>query len=282
MADEKTASCRSPVPRDSQINHSSPPLSPDSIPQLSLGTAALVLFLLCAGFVLLRGLSRMIVGTLTLGVCAWLGFRVWQMAPALSFEWFGKSHPWVTNGLPVLAFFLAFLILRKITNFFSSPFSGGSDRGPRTLAGTVLRLLFALIPTSLLWLIGATVVHHAGSIAELKASSENTKSGQGFAEKLKSSIDSALPSSWLTALDPFADPSRLSLAKLIAAQSSPERVPEIDPSTGQPIPRAIIVEDPALQTLAREGNFSTLLRHPMLTKALADPKIQERLRDLAR
>lgn len=252
------------------------------MPELSLGTAALILFVLCAGFVLLRGLTRMIIGTVTLGVSAWLGFRVWQLAPAMSFEWFGKSHPWVTNGLPVLAFILAFFLLRKITNFFTSPFSGSGDRGPRTFAGTAVRLIFALIPASLLWLIGAAVVHHAGSIAELKASSEKTKTGQGFVEKLKSSIDSALPASWLAALDPLADPSRLSLAKLIAAQSSPEFAPEMDPSTGKPIPRAIIVEDPALQTLAREGNFSTLLRHPLLTKALADPKIQQRLHELTR
>lgn len=265
------------------INFPSPHLYPDSIPQLSLGTAALVLFILCAGFVLLRGLTRMIIGTVTLGVCAWLAFRVWRVAPALSFEWLGTAHPWVTNGLPLLAFFLAFFLLRKITNFFTSPFSGGSgERGSRTLAGTAIRLLFALIPTALLWLIGATVVHHAGSIAELKASSENSKSGQGFIEKLKSSIDSTLPATWLAALDPLADPARLSLAKLIAAESSPQRALQIDPATGEPIPRAVIVEDPALQTLAREGNFSTLLRHPLLTKALADPKIQEQLRNLVR
>jgi len=257
------------------------PLSPDSIPQISLGSAALILFVLCAGFVMLRGLVRMIIGTVTLGVSAWLGFRVWQAAPAMSFEWLGKSHPWITNGLPILTFILTFFLLRKITNFFSSPFGSG-ERGPMTLAGTAVRLLFALIPTSLLWLIGATLVHHAGSIAELKASSENAKPGQGFIEKLKSSIDSTLPASWLAALDPLADPARLNLAKLITAQSSPEFAPEIDPTTGKPIPRAIIVEDPALQTLAREGNFSTLLRHPLLTKALADPKIQQRLHDLAR
>ncbi|MBK1815871.1 hypothetical protein JIN84_09595 [Luteolibacter yonseiensis] len=257
-------------------------MSPDLIPSLSLGTAALVLFVLCAGFVMLRGLARMIVGTLTLGISAWVGFRVWQAAPALSFEWLGQSQPWITNGLPVLAFVLVFFLLRKITNFFTSPFGGGSgSSGPRTLAGTVFRLVFALIPASLLWIIGAALVHHAGSIAELKASSGKGKPEQGFVQKLKSTLESTLPADWLAALDPLADPSRLSLAKLIAAQSSPEFAPEIDPATGKPIPRAILVEDPALQTLAREGNFSTLLRHPLLTKALADPKIQQRLRDLA-
>ena len=54
----------------------------------------------------------------------------------------------------------------------------------------------------------------------------------------------------------------------------------MNPRTGEPIPRAIIVDEPVLQKLAREGKFDTLLRHPLLTKALADPKIQKLLHDL--
>jgi len=56
--------------------------------------------------------------------------------------------------------------------------------------------------------------------------------------------------------------------------------PVIDPKTGKPIPRAIIVDDPELQGLAREGKFGSLLRHPMLTKALNDPQLKAFLKDL--
>lgn len=262
-------------------------MSPDSIPQISLGTAAILIFALCTGFVVLRGLTRMIVGTLVLAASAWAGFEIWKMAPALSVQWTGASRPWLTTGLPVAAFLSSFLVLGKITNAIINPFRGKSGPSrPRSLSGTAVRLIFALFPTSLIWVIGAAIVHHSGAIAEIQNFSDHknpaTKdSGSaGFITRLKPAIESALPASWLARLDPLTQPSRVSLAKLIAAQSDPKFKPVIDPKTGKPIPRAIIVDDPELQNLAREGKFGTLLRHPLLTKALADPKIQKLLHDL--
>ncbi|RYD47759.1 MAG: hypothetical protein EOP85_04875, partial [Verrucomicrobiaceae bacterium] len=143
---------------------------PDSIPQLSLGTAVLVIFALCAGFMFLRGMTRLIVGTAVLSVSAWVGFRVWQVAPTLSVEWTGKAHLWMTHGVPFLAFLVCFLLLRRITKAVASPFGkSGGEGGRGSLVGTAFRLLLSLVPTSLICLIGATLVHHAGSIAEVKA-----------------------------------------------------------------------------------------------------------------
>ena len=253
-------------------------MSPDSIPSLSLGSAALVIFALCASFVLLRGITRMIVATVILGLSAWIGFRVWQLAPALSLDWTGISLSWLVSGLPVAAFVISFLALRKLATVISRPFGNpGGNHPPRSLAGTACRLILALVPTSLIWVAGAALVHHAGSVAEVRDHSGNPRS-TGL-EQLKSSIEVALPATWLAALDPFAEPSRLALAKLIAAEAESPRKPAIDPATGKPIPRAIIVDDPALQTLAREGNFSSILRHPRLTKALQDPSVRKLLGD---
>lgn len=262
-------------------------MSPDSIPQLSLGTAVLIIFAACAGFLLVRGMTRMIVGTIVLGLSAWIGFLVWRQAPTLSVDWTGKSLPWLTNGLPVVAFLTAFFVIRKIAQLIAKPF-GKSQEGekPRSLVATGFRLLLALIPTALICIIGAALVHHSGSIAEVRAYSEKATGKKraapdSFSQRLKSSIETALPASWLNALDPLTQPARINLAKLIAAQSESPHQPVIDPQTGKPIPRAIIVVDPDLQNLAREGKFGTLLRHPLLTKALADPKIQKLLRDLS-
>jgi len=260
-------------------------VSPDSIPQISLGTAALVIFAVCAGFVLLRGMTRMIVGTLVLSLSAWLGFRVWQQAPTLSLDWTGKSLGTITTGLPLGAFLVSFVGLRKIAKTIARPFgpTPGEEK-PRSIIKTAFRLLLALIPTSLIWLIGATLIHHTGSIAEVRAYSENSigipeTTPDAFIQRLKTSIEAALPEEWLKLLDPLTEPSRLTLAKLISAQADSPLKPIINPQTGKPIPRAVIVADPELQNLAREGNFGTLLRHPLLTKALADPKIQKLLRD---
>lgn len=261
-------------------------MSLESLPQLSLGTAVLIIFAVCAGFVLLRGMTRMIIGTVVLALSTWLGFRVWQMAPGLSLDWTGKSQAWINNGLPIVAFLLSFLGIRMIANAVVRPFRKTSDESlPRSIGNMVFRLLIALVPTSLICLIGAAVVHHTAAVADVRASSENSDglaktAPEGFSQRLQSSVEAALPEKWLKYLDPLSDSSRLTLAKLIAAQSESPLKPVINPQTGKPIPRAIIVDDPALQKLAREGNFDTLLRHPLLTKALADPKIQQLLRDL--
>lgn len=247
----------------------------------------LVIFVICAGFVLLRGITRMIVGTLVLGVSAWVGFLVWQMAPGLSLDWFGKSIAWFNNGLPATAFLAAFFIIGKIARTVARPFGGSSaPRKPQSLAGTAVRLVLALIPTALISLFVAALVHHGGSIAEVrdysrKSSSHEDSGKAGLFQQMKDSINGILPASWIQALDPNAQPNRVALAKLIAAESKSPQKPMIDPQTGKPVPRAIIVSDPALQNLAREGKFGTLLRHPLLTKALADPKTQKILRDLS-
>lgn len=231
-------------------------------------------------------MTRMIVSTAVLAVSAWIGFKAWQMAPALSLDWTGKSTGWVTTGLPIAAFVLSFLIIRKIGKVVASPFGKSSDeQKPRSLAGTILRLIFALVPTSLISLIGAAFLHHTGSVAEVRAFSEKSN-GQaetapdGFSRRLKSAVEGILPAAWIKTIDPLADPSRLTLAKLITTQADPDLAPVINPKTGKPIPRAIIVDDPDLQNLARDGKFGTLLRHPLLTKALADPKIQQLIRGL--
>lgn len=261
-------------------------MSPDSIPQFSLGTAVLIIFAVCAGFVLLRGMTRMFVGTVVLGLSAWLGFQVWQQAPALAFDWTGKSLPWLTTTLPVAAFLGSFVILRKIATVIARPFGKTpAESPPNSLARLAFRLAFALIPTALICLIGATFIHHTGSVAEIRAYSDKATGmsetkPDGFSQQLKKSVEATIPESWLTRLDPLTQPSRLNLAKLIAAQSEAPLEPAIDPQTGKPIPRAIIVDDPQLQNLAREGKFGTLLRHPLLTKSLADPKVKKLLKDL--
>jgi hypothetical protein len=240
----------------------------------------LIIFGICAGFVLLRGMTRMIVGTTVLGLSAWIAFRVWQMAPEWSIEWIGKPLALITNGLPLVAFLISIFITRLIANAIAQPFRKPADESfPRSFANAVFRLLLAIIPTSLICGIVVILIHHTAAVADVRASTEK-KADASFSQRLKSSIEEAIPGKWLQRLDPLTDSSRLSLAKLIAAQSASPPQAVINPQTGKPIPRAIIVEDPALQKLAREGKFDTLLRHPLLTKALNDPKIQKLLRDL--
>lgn len=251
------------------------------LPQLSLGGAALAIFGICAVVILFKGVARMLLGTVVIGLSAWIGYQVWLHAPALSVEMMGKSSPWITNGLPLAAFLASGFLIRKICRTIASPFgkSEGGDR-PRSVFGTAFRLLIALVPAALIWLAAAAYLHHSGTIEEVREFSQKRSPGShptesGWSGNFKSAVEAAVPQSWLTAINPSAEPSRVALAKAIAAQSRSPLKPVIDPETGLPYPRAIIVDDPELQNLAREGNFATLLRHPLLTKALEDPKVKK-------
>jgi hypothetical protein len=233
-----------------------------------------VIFAVCAGFVLLRGLTRILIGVLIICGSAWIGFEVWQFAPSLAIEWLGSPVGWLTTGLPLLAFAATFLLLRKIARMIARPFgSGGPDDRPKR---RLLKTALAVIPAGILYLTGGTLLHHAGSVSELRNFAEGGATGDTLLGSLKGAIHRSIPEAWLRTLDPTADSRRLSLAKLIVA---PDNLPPaLDPETGEPIPRAIIVDEAELKELARQGRFSTLLRHPRLTEALEDPAVREMLR----
>lgn len=257
----------------------------DSLPNLSLGTAALAIFALCAVYVMLRGISRVLIGTAILAVSAWLGFLTWQAAPGLSIEWFGKSVGLITTGMPIAVFVITYIAIRLVLRWITSPFGDYADQLPERRGLSLFKLVIALIPTLILLAIGIGFVHHTASVQELrdfakKTQSADPKAKPPFLQTLKVSIEKTVPKDWLKTLDPLADESRLAVAKWVTTQSNPQPDPKIDPATGKPIPRAIIVNDPVLQELAREQKFGTLLRHPIITKALQDPKVRKLIKDL--
>lgn len=262
-------------------------MSLDSIPQLSLGTAVLIIFLVCVCFVMLRGMTRVITGSVVLALSAWAGFWVWQNAPALSVATIGKSIGLINNSVSIVTFLVCYLTLRKMVRAISHPLSQPSDGQPTSGGGLLslgFRILLAIIPTAIICVIIAVLGHHAGSVAEVKSFAKKSRDGKPshpptYTEQLKSSLEKTIPADWLKKLDPLAESSRITLAKIITAESETPKKPAIDPKTGKAIPRAIIVNDPELQSLARDGKFGTLLRHPLLTKALNDPKVQSLIKD---
>ncbi|MCX6879214.1 MAG: hypothetical protein NTW21_36230 [Verrucomicrobia bacterium] len=250
-------------------------MSLDFLPPLNLGTAAVLIFALCAGVVLLRGIGRLLLGTLVLSASVWLAFYVWQHTPAWSVLWLVKPNRIITTGLPVLTFVVAMVFIRKLLRFIASPLVKPSDAAPTAFTNVPMRLCFALVASAVLWLLGATLVHHAGSIAEIRSCVEKsaiTSATSACLQRLKTAVEAVLPKEWLKRLDPLAEPARLALAKLIATQADPALPLAIDPATGKPYPRAILVDDPALQSLARQQDYATLLRHPNLTQALTRSK----------
>ncbi len=253
----------------------------DTLPEISLGTAALIIFVVCAGYMIIRGLVRTFVNTAMLTFSAWVGFLVWQQAPAISIKLNLGTSQLVTTGLPLIAFAVTFLLLRKIIRFFRAPVPGSvRETAPKSSGQFFFRLIITIIPTAVLCLTAATFIHHIGSVAEIRdsvKSSSSQPSTPGLPQRLKDSISAAIPRVLMDWLDPLTTPPRIELAKMIAASPGESVEPMINPETGRPYPRAIIVDDPALTDLAKERNFSTLLRHPLLSEALDDPRVRQAL-----
>lgn len=246
-----------------------PPVRMNHLTQISLGTAVLVIFLTCFLFVVLRGIVRAAVVTLMLAIAAASAFLVWQRAPAISAALFGRADSFFAKALPIAIFLIVLIFLAWLRRNLA--LSGrATDATQSTRVFSVSRLVVSLLPTLLICLISAAVIRHAGSIAEIRGTSSGVP---GFFRQLKENI-AFIPSGALRLLDPSSDPARVSLAKIIAARAASPPLPEIDPTSGKPIPRAIIVDDPELQDLARSGDFSTLLRHPLLERTLSDPNLR--------
>lgn len=251
----------------------------ESIPQISLGTAAIAIFVTCAALILMRGLTRIFIGSLVIAASAWVGFWAWQTAPAIGIHYAGKPLPWLSIGWPAVSGLLTFVVLRMLVNFVVRPFGKASDT-PKSPVKRAFSLLFAVVPAGLLCLVGAMLLHHAGSIAEVRHYADAPKGDTGYSQlfaKLKSSVENAIPPAWIKALDPSGDRSRLNLAKLISASAEDEVPPKAIVVLEEPVLRAIVVEEKELRGLAREKRFGTLLSHPYLDKALTDPRVKKAL-----
>lgn len=249
---------------------------------INLTTIALTIFVICAGFVLLRGAIKILLGCLVLGLSAWIGFRVWQLAPDLVKACLGIHLQWLATVLPIAAFLVTFLIGRLLVRFLASPFRKSADaRPPLTLTRLLGVALFTLIPTCLIVTMLAILIHHAGSVAEIQhaTGSSTPTATANTLQNIKSSVENFIPAAWLKLIDPLAEPTRVALAKIITEQSQPQRPAAVNAPTGQTIPRATVVNDPELQNLAREGKFAALLHSPLLTQALNDPKVQALLKN---
>ncbi|KAB2639209.1 MAG: hypothetical protein DVB25_06085 [Verrucomicrobia bacterium] len=270
---------------DRRYNHLIRPIhrmSMDFLSHLNLTTGALLIFALCVFFVLLRGVARLLFGAVVLGASAWLAYWVWQQAPAWSIKVLEKPNGLITTGAPVAAFVLAMWLIRSVLKLVMSPFMRPGFGAPSAFTNVPIRLIFALLAAAGLWLIGVTWVHHAGSLAEIRGFVEKTADPSKtsvYLLRMKASVEAVLPKDWIKLLDPLTEPARLAMAKLIAAESRPADTSVIDSKTGKPYPRAVVVADATLQGLARQKDFSGLLRHPNLTRVLDDPKVKQAIEE---
>jgi uncharacterized membrane protein required for colicin V production len=250
-----------------------------TIPDISLGTAALIIVAACALIAAVRGLARLFLGVFLLAAAVLAGFWMWQFGPALARQWIDPPPPWLASLIAVATgvgtFFGLRWILRVLTDPLGRKKAQSDDEKPTTIRRAI-GVLVSVVPAAIVLFVIAAVLRHAGSISELRTFAE-TRAGTAsepvpsFLARLKGSIESSIPSSWFQLVDPLTDEARLALAKWIAIGPHTPPEPVVDPDTGQPVPRAALVEDEELRELARRGRYSEILRDPRIDAALEDP-----------
>lgn len=255
-----------------------------SVPQISLGTTALVIFLVCVVLVFVRGFFRILIGSAIIAASVYVGLWAWRDSSSIGIRYTGQPLPWLSIAWPIVASLITFVLLRLITNFVMRPF-GNSEGEKPSFFSRLLRIPFAIIPTGMLCTAGILLVRHTGDLAELRSYADRAASTKRpewtkIAEDLKRTVESNIPSDWLARIDPTADKLRLKLAKLITAKAGNEVPPKAIPVLEEPVLKAIVVDEADLKTLAREKRYSSLLNHPDLDKALRDPRVQKALRDV--
>lgn len=256
-------------------------MSFDSLPQVSLGTAALIIFATCVAFAFLRGLLRLAFFSCVLLASSWIAHRVWIAAPQESLVWFGEPLNRYPYALPIIVWLVSFFLLHRVGKICLAPFGKKDTSSSSWTLGKILAsLCLAVIPTAVLLLLGAIFIHSFGSVEEIRDYSSkqgNAKHSEEpkWLQQMKKSVVETIPEEWLNVLDPVSDPMRIALVKFISSDAQGKFHEEKDPATGQPIPRAILIDDEELETLALEGKFDSLLRHPFVIELSKDPKIRQ-------
>lgn len=252
----------------------------ETIPQLSLGTAALLIFGACALLVIVRGIFRILFGSLVLCASGFAGYLTWKNTPLMTQD--GSFH-WVSFVPAAIVGLVVLLLLRWIMRFLAKPLGRKEEGEParRSPLRWVVTLLFSLIPTSVLWVGGATALRSVGSVAEIRrfADGDAATDRSAFLAALKSAIDKTLPEGWFKKIDPLSDDARVTLAKLIALGDS-EPPPKAIPVLEEPQIRSLIEHDPHLRSLARSKRYADILRDPRLDNVIADPDLSAMLAGL--
>lgn len=252
----------------------------DTIPQVSLGTAALLISGACALLVIVRGLFRILLGSLVLCASGFAAYLTWKNTPLMTQD--GSLH-WVSFVPAAVVGLLVLFLLRWAMRFLSKPF-GGKDEveaGKRSPLRWVVTLVLSLVPTSVLLMGGATALRSIGSVAEIQkfVDGNSTTDRSAFFAALKTSIDKFLPEDWFKKIDPLSDEARVTLAKLIALGDS-EPPPKAIPVLDEPQVRALIEHDPQLRALAKARRYADILKDPRLDNVVADPDLRQMLAGL--
>jgi hypothetical protein len=260
--------------------------SMDQLSQVSLGTGLIVIIAACVLICLLRGVFRLIINTVVVAAAGLAAYYAWRQAPVWVHDGLGTELPWVSTAAPIAAFIITWLALKQTLNLLLNPFSSGSSHGSGG-PGKWVMLLISLGVAAILCLGGASMLHRAGALAEVEnyakeMGAESETFQNQLLAKMKETISQHLPDSLLGAIDPKSDQARLTLAKLLIANSDQKEkeIPRALPVMNKPEIRNLILKDPHLRQLAKQKRYAEILKDPRLDHVLENEELKELLKGL--
>ena len=242
---------------------------------VSFTTLAIGLFAIIAIIAFMRGVLRLIFGTVALGIGAVAAYFVYLNAPDYIDSPRGILVASIASGL-VIYIAARYLII----NVLLRPFIG--DR-----KGSVGKVgaLVSLIPAACLVFILASGFRLTGTVMEMEqiGNNLNAADGEEMEDGWLAHWRKAMDNDWLAKLlekiDPFVEKGQAALVNLLSSNRNESYDEETDMLVDSPAVRKL-QEDPEIRELINEGNYVELMRHPKVREALEDADLADRIKSI--
>lgn len=212
--------------------------------------AAVIVALAVIGF--LKGLVRTVLALVCLGIAGYAALWGHEHASDLTSPWMENPGAWVPKVIGVLTGLAVFFICRYLLKFLVNPFNE-SRTGKKIGFGLPAAALSLCAGFAIIWL-GFTGIRYGGSLAELRHTrhlvlNQGDEDSADYPTPLlvraKHALDASSAGQWQLRTDPFDDPVRLKLCKLLILYHHPPT-------------RRKMLADPELSTLLNDAAFLEL------------------------
>jgi len=249
---------------------------------VSFTTLALMLFAIIAGIAFVRGVLRLIFGTIALGIGAVAAYYVYLNAPDYIESPRGILIAAITSGL------VTYIAARYlIINVLLRPFIG-DKKGSVGKVGA----LVSLIPTTVLVLVLASGFRLTGTVMEMEqlgntVTAENGEEVEnGWLAHWRQAMDNDRLARFLEKVDPFVEKGRAALVNLLISGRDKDASRELvayDKDTEKIVDSPAMKKlqsDPEIRELVESGEYVQLLQHPKVRRAVRESDLGEHLKSI--
>ena len=249
---------------------------------VSFTTLAVILFAIIALVGFIRGVLRMIFGTVALAIGTVAAYFTFQYAPLY------LERPRVILIVSIVAGLVTFILAHKIIlGILLRPFLG-KHRGAIGGMGAIVSLLPAAF---LIWTL-ANGFRLSGTMMEMEQIDENVTAAEGdqiesgWIANLRRAMDNDALANFLSKIDPFVEKGKAALVQILISskdETAPDAIAFYDKDAAEVIRNPAIQKlkaDPEIRQLIDSGDYVKLLRNPKVREAAKNNSITAKLKEI--